>query len=167
MRGSVLVFVIAAAVAVSACGQKKQTVVSNGSTSVTTETHPDGTQSYTVTDAKGGAQFTMGSGAGASAKMPDYAPLYPGATVETSVNVGGKEAGGSVVLKTSAAPDAVIDFYKKSTTSAGMTAVLSMVSGDTTTFSAKDDKTKRVVSVIANKTDGATNVQVTWSNTGG
>ncbi|HEY1706756.1 MAG TPA: hypothetical protein VGG10_00720 [Rhizomicrobium sp.] len=52
MRGPVLVCVIAAAVAVSACGQKKQTIVSNGSTTVTTETHTDGTQSYTMTDAK-------------------------------------------------------------------------------------------------------------------
>jgi hypothetical protein len=161
MRGPVLVFAIAAAVAVSACGQKKQTIVSNGSTTVTSETHTDGTQSYTVTDAKGGAKMTVGTGAGANAKLPAYAPLYPGATVETSIDVGGANAGGSVTFKTGAAADAVIDFYKKSTASAGMTAAMNMTSGDTMLFSAKDDKTKHVVNVVTSKADGATNVQVT------
>ncbi|HEY1706757.1 MAG TPA: hypothetical protein VGG10_00725 [Rhizomicrobium sp.] len=110
--------------------------------------------------------MTVGSGAGATAKMPDYAPLYPGAAVQTSINVGSTNAGGSVIFKTDAAANTVIDFYKKSAASAGLTAALDMTTGDTMVFSAKDDKTKRVVNISASKADGATNVQGTWSNNG-
>ncbi len=156
------------AVALTACGPSgEKTVATGNGGTVTTQTHSDGSQTYTVKDAANNTQVTMGTGAAASAKLPNYAPLYPGAEVQTSVNASGSNEGGMVMFKTSAAAQNVIDFYKKSAGAAGMADVFNMTSGDTMSFSAHDTKTKHGFSVVATKADGGTTVQVTWSNSNG
>jgi hypothetical protein len=108
----------------------------------------------------------MGTGAAANAKMPAFAPLYPGAAVETSVVAEGAGKGGMVMFKTNASGATVLDFYKKSAAAANLTDVTTMTSGDTMTFGASDDKTKKGMSVVATKAEDGTQVQVTWSNGG-
>ncbi|HTP76153.1 MAG TPA: hypothetical protein VMJ73_04165 [Rhizomicrobium sp.] len=154
MRRAVLLAVLSLSVAgLSGCGRNDDTP------RVVTKTESNGTQSVTVTDNKG-ATVTV-AGAGASANMPAYAPLYPGASVETTVTAPGK--GGMVAFKTSAAPDAVIAFYKKSVSGAGFKDTLNMTSGDTMTYSATDEKGVHALNVVASKGDDGTQVQVTWN----
>jgi hypothetical protein len=156
------------ALGLSGCGPSGDSkTVSTPNGTVTTETHNDGSQTYNFKDSTSGTQVTMGTGAAANAKLPDYAPLYPGAAVETSVNASGSNEGGMVMFKTNASSQSVIDFYKKSAGSAGMSDVFNMTNGDTMSFSAHDTKTKHGFSVVATKADGATTVQVTWSNSNG
>ncbi len=122
------------------------------------------TQTTTVTDHGTNAQIIVGSGAGASAKMPDYAPLYPGAEVQTSVNASGSSAGGMVMFKSKDSSDAVIAFYRKSAAAAGMANVVDTASGDTKAFTASSDTTHHSLSVVSNKSDDGVTVQVTWSD---
>lgn len=165
MRSSITTLTFAvAALALAACGPSgEKTVATGNGGSVTSKTSMDGSQTIVAKDAQGNA-VTMGTGAAASAKTPAYAPLYPGATVDTSVNAGD---GGMVSFKTTAAASSVIDFYKKSASSAGMANVFNMTSGDTMSFSARDEKTKHGFNVVATKADGGTTVQVTWSDSHG
>jgi hypothetical protein len=167
MRSTItsLTFAVAAA-ALAACGPSgEKTVATGNGGTVTQKTGMDGSQTIVAKDAQGNA-VTMGTGAAATAKTPAYAPVYPGATVETSVNASGSNEGGMVMFKTKASAASVIDFYKKSTASAGMASVLDMTSGDTKSYSAKDEKTSHTVTVVATKTGDETNVQVTWSDHG-
>jgi hypothetical protein len=156
------------ALVVSGCGPSGDSkTVSTPNGTVTTETHNDGSQTYNFKDSTNGTQVTMGTGSAATAKLPNYAPLYPGATVETSVNSSGSNEGGMVLFKTNASSQNVIDFYKKSAGAAGMSDVFNMSTGDSMSFSAHDVKTKHGFSVVATKAEGGTTVQVTWSNTNG
>jgi hypothetical protein len=155
-----------AAVALVACGPSgEKTVATGNGGTVTQKTGLDGSQTLVAKDAQGNA-VTMGTGAAASAKTPAYAPVYPGATIETSINASGPNEGGMVMFKTNAPAATVIDFYKKSTASAGMASALDMTTGDTMSYSAKDEKTNHAVTVVATKDGAQTNVQVTWSNHG-
>lgn len=163
--GAILVLV-AAATLLAACGRSDEKTVAtgNGST-VTQKTEADGSQSVVAKDAQGNT-VTVGTGAGATAKTPDYAPIYPGATIETSVNANGANDGGMVMFKTNGSADSVIAFYKQSTAAAGLASGLDMTTGDSRSFSAKDEKTNRVLAVVVTKSDGTTTVQMTWSNHG-
>lgn len=149
-----------AALALTACGKKPEadkpsvTVNANG---------------YTVKGNDGSATITTGSGAAsaAAAKTPDFAPVYPGATVESTIaGVGsenGEGQGGSVVFNTRASPQQVIDFYKQKTGAAGLTPQMSADMGQALMFAASDDATKRGVQVIVSGKDGGSNVTVTWA----
>jgi len=169
MRGSVLAVVLtASAIAVAGCGPSDSTTTTTADGGkVTTQTHNDGSATYTYSDNKGGGtQVTMGSGAGANAKMPSFAPLYPGATVETSMNAEGESKGGMVMFKTSASRDEVIEFYETAAAAAKLTDVSTASTGDTMTFGASDSGSKRGMAVVATKGEDGTQVQVTWNNGG-
>src|SRR5450432_3557895 len=113
-------------VSLAGCGR------SDDSVKVATKTQNDGTRTITVTDNKG-TQVAI-AGSGASANMPAYAPIFPGSTVETTVTIPNK--GGMVAFKTTATPEAVIAFYKRSVAAAGFKDNLNMTSGGTTSYSA-------------------------------
>jgi len=154
MRRAILLTVLSLSlVALTGCGRK------DDSTKVETHTQSDGTQSVTVTDAKG-TQVTM-AGAGATANMPSYAPLFPGAKVEATVTAANQ--GGMVSFKTSASAQEVIAFYKKAAADAGFKDNLDMTTGDAVTFSASDANGKRTFSVVATKNADGTHAQVTWN----
>jgi hypothetical protein len=153
MRRAVLLAVMSlSAVSLAACGR-------DDTPKVVTKTQSDGSSTVTVTDNKG-ATVTVAS-SGTTASMPSYAPAFPGSTVVTTVTT--PDHGGMVVFKTSASPDAVIAFYKKSVADAGFKDNLDMTSGDTTTFSASDTKSKHGVNVIVVKNEDGTQAQVTWN----
>ncbi|HEX2593446.1 MAG TPA: hypothetical protein VHL34_18230 [Rhizomicrobium sp.] len=168
MRATITTVVfLATAITLTGCGRSdEKTVTTSDGSTVTAKTEGDGSASYVAKSADGKTTVSMGTGAQANTKTPAYAPLFPGATVETSVNAGGENAGGMVMFKTNATAASVIDFYKKSTAASGMSNVLDMTSGDSMSYSAKDEKTNHAVTVVATKADGATNVQLTWSDHG-
>ena len=71
------------ALGLAACGQSETSTVSTPGSTVTTRT-TDGGATTTITGPDGStAQIT--SGAGAKADLPDFLPLYPGATVTSSI----------------------------------------------------------------------------------
>jgi hypothetical protein len=150
-RTSVFALLCSWVVLLAGCGQSDNTVkVANKS---------DGTKTVTVIDNKG-TQVTVG-GAGASATMPTYAPLFPGSTVETSVTLPNQS--GSVAFKTSASIETVMAFYKKSLGAAGFKDTLNMVTGDTTMYTASDEKGAHSVNVVATKSSDGTQVQLGWN----
>jgi hypothetical protein len=162
MRGSLVVAAVAA-IALTGCGQKDEskTVRTEGGGTVTTETHSDGSHTYTVTDDKGGGQVTIGAGASGAMTYPAYAPAFPGAKVMSTISASGKP-GGMVIFHADAAPAAVVAFYKKAATGAGLADLLNMQSGTTQSYSAINEKTHDQMTVVAAKTDDGTQVQLTW-----
>lgn len=137
----------------AACGR------SDDSPKVTTGTSANGTQTISVTDGKG-TQVTV-AGQGANANMPAFAPLFPGATVESTVTT--PEKGGMVAFKTTATGQAVIDYYKKSAAAAGFKDNFNMTSGDTISYSAASEKPEHSLNVTAAKSEDGTEVQVVWN----
>ena len=99
----------------------------------------------------------------AMAIMPPFAPLYPGAEVQSSLGgSGGPEAAGTVTFASKDAPGAVIDFYRGTASKAGlMEADDAGSDNDAVTYSAqaKDGMTMRVIARAAGDT---TIVQVVW-----
>jgi hypothetical protein len=152
------VVVLGAAIGLAACGKKdEKTVYSDGKNTVTQSAAGDHT---TITGANG---EKMEFGAGSTAKMPAFAPAYPGAKVTASVTANtGKGETGSVQLQTSASPADVIAFYKQKTAASGMAQTVNAEMGTTMIYSAASDASKTQVSVSASKTAEATVVTVTW-----
>jgi hypothetical protein len=73
----------------------------------------------TVRNPMTGEKVTVKSGSGIAApkNMPAYAPLYPGAVIESSVDgisstADGGQQGGMVSYRTKAAPEKVAEFYR-------------------------------------------------------
>ena len=131
---------------------------------------PDGK----VTISGNGEKFTMhahdGSstveinGAGTSVKMPDYAPLFPGAKVLSSVlGNGSNGTGGMVSFSTSASPQDVIDFYKAKAKESGFEDAMSMNTGGTLMYAANATGGSKSMQITATKDDKGTNAQVVWS----
>lgn len=157
-----LVIAVAAlcAFSLSACGKKPE------SDKPTVSVTPGG---YSVKGNDGSATITAGAGAAsaAAARLPDFAPVYPGGKVEGTIasvaDAGDGAEGGSVVFTTTASPRQVIDFYRRKTEAAGLAAKMNADMGQATMFVAQDEATKRGVQVIVGGQDGGSNVTVTWS----
>jgi len=126
-----------------------------------------------VTVSGNGAHMTMKSDDGkttvevnsngiANVAMPDFAPLYPGATVQSTVSSAGK--GAMVVFNTAAAPADIIAFYKQKSAAAGLAETLNANEGAAMMFVAGKDK--KTVQVVASKSGSGTQVQLIWA-TGG
>ena len=86
---------------------------------MTTSQGPGGAVNYDVQGANG-SHVKVTSGGGSAAALPAFLPMYPGATVTTSM-VGGDAngGGGMVMLAVKAKPEDVINFYKLKATAAG------------------------------------------------
>ena len=137
----------------AACGR------GDDSPKVKTGINNNGTQTISVTDGKG-TQVTV-AGSGAPANMPEFAPLFPGATVESTVTT--PEKGGMVAFKTTATRRAVIDYYKKSAAAAGFQDSFNLTTGDTISYSAASEKPEHSLNVTAAKSEDGTQVQVVWN----
>ena len=96
---------------------------------------------------------------------PAYAALYPGAeaTAPATLADGPDGPGGMVEFRTSAAPDAVVDFYRQRAQAAGLAPVSAMDQGETRAWSAAKTDNGASVSVVASPSEGATSVQLSWS----
>jgi len=154
MHRSVLALVLSvAAIGLSGCGRND-----DDAAKVVSENHSDGSQGYTVTDGHG-TKVTVNAPGDASG-VPSYAPIYPGASIETTVNAPGK--GGMVTFQTTASRETVIAFYKKSAASSGMQDVVNMASEHMTSYSAANEKAKQGLTVVAVDAGNGTHVQVNW-----
>src|SRR5580765_5710648 len=80
MRNLVVIAMIATAASLAGCGKSDTKVYSTGKGSVAVSQSGD---HMTVTGSNG-EKVEFGSGASATAKLPSYLPLYPGAKVTTS-----------------------------------------------------------------------------------
>ncbi|MBV9992859.1 MAG: hypothetical protein JOZ72_16395 [Alphaproteobacteria bacterium] len=154
------VIAIGAALALSGCGKKdEKTVYSDGKNTVSTSESGD---HMTITGQNGDkAEFS--SGASAAAKLPAYAPLYPGASVTSSFTGSGKDgSGGVVAFHTKAAPADVIAFYKDKTAAGGLAQSMNADMNGTLMFAASKDGDKTSISVTATKGTDGTDAQITW-----
>jgi len=156
----VLVTACVLAVSLAACGKKED----SGKPVVAVA--PGG---VTVKGNDGTATITTGGGAAvaAAANLPDYAPLYPGASVEMSAaSAPGDESsvGGTVTYMTNATPQQVVDFYKQKSAAKGVPAKMNANMGAALMFAAADDSGARSVQVIATPAGTGTNVAVTWAS---
>jgi hypothetical protein len=96
--------------------------------------------------------------------MPPFAPLFPGARVQSSIGTGtGPTAAGTVSFSTNAAVDDVIAFYRGKATAAGMEETPDFGEAGTTVFSALREKDQMGIRVIAAGASGGTDVQIVWA----
>ena len=160
MRVSISCVILAAAIAITACGPSNTTTTSTPGGTVTTTTSNDGSTT-TVVGANGEtAQFTSG-GAGA-VQLPETMPLYPGAKVTTSVSgANNSQKTISVAFETNASVDDVVAFYKQKAAALGLSDVLSSTESGSTMFMATKDET--MVQIIASKGTSSTEAQLTWA----
>jgi len=160
MRTIIAATIAATAIGLVGCGKSDTKVYSNGKDSVAVSQSGD---HMTVTGSNG-EKVEFGNGVTATANMPSYLPLYPGAKVTASFTGSGKDgSGGVVTFSANAAPADIINFYKPKLTTAGMAQTASMEMGATTTYVAANEASKRSVSVSATKSGDGTTVQLTWS----
>lgn len=153
----VIVAAALAALSLGACGKKED----GGKPTVTAT--PGG---YTVKSNDGTATVTTGAGAAnaADAGLPAFAPLYPGAQVQsTAAGIGDdKTNGGMVVFLTTDSPDQVLAFYRSKALANGLKSQLDANMGAARQFAANDEATGRALQVIVSGQAGASQVQLIW-----
>lgn len=96
-------------------------------------------------------------------RPPAYAPLYPGAVVESEVAASGPNAGATITFHTAGKPADVIAFYRRTAQSAGLESTFSSQSGEDQLFSAGRQGTDEGVQVIATPADSGASVQLFWT----
>ncbi len=157
MRRIFTVVMIGAAIGLVGCGKTD------------TKTYSDGKGNNVSVSNAGDHMTITGSngekvefGTGASAKMPSYLPLYPGAKVTASFSGQGKTARAACRLHAAATPADIIAYYKQKAASAGMADTMNMDAGGTMTYMASNEKAKTTLSVSATKGSDGSDGQVTW-----
>jgi hypothetical protein len=98
---------------------------------------------------------------------PAFAVVYPGGAAQGPATVarGPDGPGGILSFTTEAAPDAVIDFYRKRAEAAGLASVMAMNTGDARAYgAAASDGSGKLLRVVATPVeDGPTSVQLDWT----
>jgi len=151
---AVLALVALAAAGLSGCG-KPPPGKATGS----------GAATYDIKDADGHAARLAVTGAGVAPSTPAFAPLYPGARVEQTINgASGSGSGGMVIFRTSAKPEAVVGFYRQKAASAGFGNVFSSSSGSGQMFTAGREGGEEGFQVTATRDGGETSVVLTWTD---
>jgi hypothetical protein len=171
MRISVAVLSFGVCLAVASCGRSdngKTVVYSNGNGTVTASQNGD-QEHVVVHSATGAATMDYSANGMTHMTMPDFAPLYPGAKVTSSLNESAATGGGAlVVFTTTSSPSDVIAYYKQKATAAGLTPTLDMTAGDTMTFIANTPNSvttanKKALQVSASKSSDVTQVSMTFT----
>src|SRR5580693_1658195 len=116
MRTAFAALSLSVCVAVAGCGKgsEKTVTIPGKDGNVTVSTSGD-SQHMTINSANGTATYEVNANGGVHAAMPDFAPLFPGAKVTSSMaahNPNGT-SGAQVVFTVGAAPSDVIAFYKQ------------------------------------------------------
>ena len=160
MRRATLLAAIALAALAAGCGRKADHA------RMTVTTKPNGSVNYTVKGNAGeSVNVVAGEGAAAAAKTPAYAPVFPGAVVQsTMTGAGGEGSGGMVMFQTKAKPADVIAFYKDKAKAAGFATSFESQSGESQMFNAAREQGGEGFQVVATAADGSTTVQLVWSN---
>jgi hypothetical protein len=161
MRLFTIAVAIAAAALVAGCDQHPSKTVKirgkDGNVTITSNG-----EHATIKANDGKTTLEINTNSLGSQKLPDFAPVFPGAQVKGSVTVP-TEGGGTVAFETSAAPDKVIAFYKDRAKSAGLAEKLSMVSDSGATYVAGTDDGKKMLQVVVAKKDASSQVQISWA----
>lgn len=163
-----------AAVSLAACGKKEDkapaaVTTSQGGFTVTTR-EGDIVTSQVAVPAPPPPSGAPGAPAAPPAPAlriatPDYAPVYPGATVKaSSTTTANDHRVGSVTYVTSALPQAVIDFYKPRAAAAGFTTSADANIGVGLMYAATDTVNERTLQVIATAEKTGTAVVLSWTS---
>lgn len=98
---------------------------------------------------------------------PAFAVLYPGAELDAPPTVADGDAGpgGLATFRTTASPDAVIEFYRARAEAAGLRSVMGMNQGEARAYGAAGEGGNgATLHVVAATEEGAeTSVQLSWS----
>lgn len=125
----------------------------------------DAQADYTIKGTDGATAHITAGGPAAAAAMPAFAPLYPGATIESSMTgAGAAGAGGMVIFRTGAAPAQVVEFYKGRAAAAGFGNVFSSENGDGLMLTAGKEGAEDSFNVTARPDDKTTTVVLTWTD---
>ena len=133
---------------------------------VTLEAKGDGdTGSLEVKTKEGSARFAAGS----AAKLPDWFPSYPGATIQVTISAQGKDGeGGSFGFSTTDAIEKVVKFYEDNLKQAGLKITTNTVqqNGAVTmgTLVGEDEGKKRSALINALSEKGETKVTVVFAS---
>ena len=161
MRLITIVAAIAAAALVAGCDQHPDKTVKikgkDGSVTVS-----GNGEHMTVKSDDGKTTVEFNSNGLGNQKLPDFAPVYPGAKVQGSVTAQ-TEGGGTFAFESSDAPEKVIAFYKNKAMSAGLVEKLAMTANGGITYMASAGDDKKTLQVIAVKSDAGSHVQVFWA----
>lgn len=100
---------------------------------------------------------------GGSAKVPDWVPAYPGASVQTNISGTSSDGeGGNVTYTTSDSPSKVVSFYQDKVKDMGMKTNLSTMTGDSSMIIATDESKDRSLTIAIGTDSGKTTVNVTY-----
>lgn len=98
---------------------------------------------------------------------PAFAVLYPGAELDGPPTVADGEdgPGGLATFRTTATPDAVVDYYRQQAEAAGLRSVIGLNQGEARAYGAAGEGSDgATLHVVAATDDGAaTSVQLSWS----
>lgn len=100
------------------------------------------------------------------ANLPGYAAAYPGATISTVVSRPGENGGGLVSMSVKAAPQAVLDHYRRQGGAADMKVVTEVATGDARMLAMGkdgDDAAMQVTISPSGNDDGMLQVAVTYA----
>lgn len=167
MRIVFLPLALAAGVLLVSCDQKpkdqKEVNIStpNGKVSIS---GTEGNFKMKSSDGNQSVEVNTGASAG-NVKSPSYAPVFPGAAVQSSVIGNGADGtGGMMAFQTHSSPDEVISYYRAKSKEAGFVESMTANSGGTEMFAASEPNGgKRGIQVTASKGDDGTTAQVFWS----
>lgn len=159
----IVALALAAAICTSGCGKRQQTYVTPGG-NVTVKTG-GGQQTTEYQTKEGTAKVTTGQ-KGPITEAELGVPVYPGATVETTVQAQGMpSAGGKSVevhnLSTTDSFDKVAEFYKSKLKKAQSNIVQGQGGQNMAMFTMEQGKTSIMVHVMADKDAGKTTINVT------
>jgi hypothetical protein len=94
--------------------------------------------------------------------LPDFAPIYPGAEVVSSiVSEDARSRGGMITYRTDASPEAVVAFHRRA--ASGLPGAAEAGEGATRSFGAGELDGSRSVQVVATPVGSSTSVQLSWS----
>ncbi len=147
---------IVALTCLSACGSSEESTTIGGTTYTQQE---DGTA--TISNENGSISATEGEAA-ANTKFPDFAPQYPGSTIESAL-VTNRDDGQRTMalLATSDGMDKVVEFYREKVTSAGLKVGMVHNIDGNGMLSAEAEGKK--VSVTGGPQDGKTRFALTFT----
>lgn len=144
--------------ALAACGSKEESTTIGG----TTYTSNDKDNTATITTDKGSISTVTGPAAAAKAKLPAYAPQYPGSTIESAIDTVHEGRKSSIVtLTTKDGAKQVAEFYRAKFAGAGLKSGMDMVSDEGGMIGAESGGNK--ASVMVSHEDGKTSVVLTFS----
>jgi hypothetical protein len=163
MRAVFVALSLSVCVVAAGCGKSSEKTYVSKDGSVTVSNSGNAGH-MTVNSGNGTATMDFNADGGVHATMPDFAPLYPGAKVTSSVvanNTDGTK-GAQVSFTVAAPPADVIAFYKQHVGTANLPQTMSVDQGDTMMFMAGKDK--KAVTVTVGKQDGGSQVMVIWTD---